>query len=83
MIHQRGVVVPDGRGRVEQRCQQILLDVADFRCVLLHAVHDKVDMLAVELQKPGLHNLMGEVAASYPCIFPLGTDSMFSRIKAR
>lgn len=44
------VVADSGRG-IEKGCFQILLDVADFGCVLPHTVKHKADMLAVQLHK--------------------------------
>ena len=45
------VVVADcGRG-IEKGGFQILLDVADFRCVLPHTVKHKADMFAVQFHK--------------------------------
>ena len=51
MRNQSGVIAVHRARRVEQHCQQILPDVANPRCVLLQAVHDEADMLAVQLQQ--------------------------------
>ena len=48
---QRCVIAVHRAWRVEQRSQQILPDVPNSRCVLLQAVHDETDMLAVQLQQ--------------------------------
>ena len=45
--------------------------------ILPHAVHHKADVIAVQFQKPGLHDFMGEVAASYPCELSLGADRLY------
>ncbi len=37
------IIAHSGRG-IEKGCFQILLDVAVFRCVLLHTVKHKVDV---------------------------------------
>ena len=44
VIYQRGVVAADGSGRVPERCQQILPDVADFGGVFFQTVKDKLDI---------------------------------------
>ena len=56
VIDLRGVVVVDGGGCVKQHRQQVLLHVANFRGIFLQTVHDKLDMGAVQLQKPGTHS---------------------------
>ena len=80
MIDLRGVVVVDGGGCVKQHRQQVLLHVANFRGIFLQTVHDKLDMGAVQLQKPGTHDLVREVAASDPGGFSLGTDGLHHQL---
>ena len=57
------IIADSGRG-VEKGCFQILLDVADFRGVLFHAVKDKFNVAAVQLQKFSLYQLGGVIVAS-------------------
>ena len=57
MCHQRGVIAVHRTWRVEQRSQQILPDIPNPRCVLLQAVHNETDMLAVQLQQLRPHDL--------------------------
>ena len=57
MCHQRRVIAVHRAWRVEQRSQQILPDIPNPRCVLLQAVHDETDMLAVQLQQLRPHDL--------------------------
>ena len=52
-----GIVAVDTDRRIVKRGQQVLPDIADLGGVLFEAVKDKSDMLRVELQKPGLHDL--------------------------
>ena len=51
MRDQSGVIAVHRTWRVEQRSQQILPDIPNPRCVLLQAVRDETDMLAVQLQQ--------------------------------
>ena len=57
MRHQCRVIAVHRTWRVEQRGQQILPDVPNPCCVLLQAVHDETDMLAVQLQQLRPHDL--------------------------
>ena len=57
MHHQRRVVAVHCAWRVEQHCQQILPDIPNPCCVLLQAVHDEADMLAVQLRQLRRHDL--------------------------
>ena len=61
--------------RIEQHSQQVLLHVADLGGVVVQALHDKLDVAAVQLQKPGADYFMGKVTASDPGGFPFGADS--------
>ena len=54
MLHQGRIVAVDGDWGIIQRRQQIFLDVADIGGVVLHAVHDILNMRTVQLQEPGL-----------------------------
>ena len=63
MRHQRSVIAVHRTCRVEQHGQQILPDIPNPRCVLLQAVHDKADMLAVQLQQLRPHDLSRVVIA--------------------
>ena len=57
MRHQCRVIAAHRTWRVEQRSQQILPDIPNPCCVLLQAVHDETDMLAVQLQQLRPHDL--------------------------
>ena len=63
MCHQRRVIAVHRAWRVEQRSQQILPDAPNPRCILLQAVHDKADMLTVQLQQLRPYNLRWVVIA--------------------
>ena len=54
-------MVAHGGGRVEQHRQKVLFHVPYLGGVLLQAVHDKLDVGAVQLQEAGTHHLIGEV----------------------
>ena len=75
-----GVVITDGGGRIEQHCKQILFHIADLCGVFLHTVHDKSDMLAIQLQEPGAHDFMGKVAASDPSGLTLGANGLHHQL---
>ena len=57
MRDQSSVIAVHRAWRIEQRSQQILPDVPNPRCVLLQAVRDETDMLAVQLQQLRPHDL--------------------------
>ena len=57
MRDQSGVIAVHRAWCIEQCCQQILSDVPNPRCVLLQAVHNETDMLAVQLQQLRPHDL--------------------------
>ena len=63
VCHQRCVIAVHCAWRIEQRCQQILPDILNPRCILLQAVHDKVDMFTVQLQQLRPHDLSWVVIA--------------------
>ena len=56
MCHQRGVIAVHRAWCIKQHRQQILPDISNPCCVLLQAVHDKADMLAVQLQQLRPHD---------------------------
>ena len=74
------VVVADGGGRVEQHGQQVLLHVADFGGVVVQALHDELDVGAVQLQEPGPHHLMGEVRPGNPGGLASGADRFHDQL---
>ena len=76
MMNQRCVVAVDSDGSIVQRGQQILLDIADLRCVLLEAGNHELDMMGVQLQKPGTDNLCRVVAASHSDILLGGANGV-------
>src|SRR5699024_6697692 len=74
------VVVVHGGGRVEQHGQQVLLHVADFGGVVVQALHDELDVGAVQLQEPGPHHLMGEVRPGNAGGLASGTDRLHDQL---
>ena len=63
MRYQRRVIAVHRAWCVEQRSQQILPDIPNPCCILLQAVHDEADMLAVQLQQLCPHDLSRVVIA--------------------
>ena len=57
MLHQGRIVAVDGGRGVIQRRQKVFLDIADIGGVVLHTVHDILNMGTVQLHKPGLYHL--------------------------
>lgn len=57
MVDEGGIVAADGAGRVEQRRQQVFLDVADVGGVLLQAVKDVLDVGGGNGQNQGVSNI--------------------------
>ena len=51
MCHQRGVIAVHRAWCVEQHRQQILPDIPNPCCILFQAVHNKTDMLTIQLQQ--------------------------------
>ena len=49
MLHQGRIVAVDGGRGVIQRRQKVFLDIADIGGVVLHAVHDILNMGVVQL----------------------------------
>ena len=74
MIYECCVVIADGGWGVEQCRQQVLLNVPHLRCVLLHTLQDKLDVIAVQFQKAGAHNFVRKIRADHPGDFPFGAD---------
>ena len=73
--HKGRIVTVDGAGGVEQHGPQVLLDVTDFGGVILQAVHDKLDVMAVQFQKLGLDQLCRIIVPGNPDGLAAGTDS--------
>lgn len=63
MLHQRGIVAPDGEGSIVQGCQQIFLDITNPGGILFHTGHDVLDMGTVQFQEPGLDHLCRKIVA--------------------
>ena len=63
MRDQSSVIAVHRTWCIEQRSQQILPDIPNPRCVLLQAVRDETDMLAVQLQQLRPHDLSRVVIA--------------------
>jgi len=59
MPHHRIIVTVHGRRRVEQRRQQIPLDVADIAAALFKAGEDVLDVQAVDLHEALPHKRSG------------------------
>lgn len=57
VVDEGGIVAADGAGRVEQRRQQVFLDIADVGGVLLQAVKDVLDVGGRDAQQLLLHHL--------------------------
>ena len=74
MIYECCVVIADGGWGIEQYRQQVLLDVPYLGRVFLHAFQNELNVLAVQLQKTGAHDLVREVRAGYPGDLSFGTD---------
>ena len=55
--HKGRIVAVDGAGRIKKHGPQVLLDVADFGSVISQAVHDELDVMAVQLQEFRLDQL--------------------------
>ena len=57
VLHQGRIIAVDGGRGVIQRRQKVFLDIADIGGVVLHAVHDILNMRTVQLHKTGLYYL--------------------------
>ena len=80
MIDPRGIVVLDGGGSIVQHSQQVLLHVADLRCILLEAVEHKLDMLPFQLQQPGFDHRLGKIVPGHTDGFPSGADGLHHQL---
>ena len=69
-----GIIVINGGRCVEQNRPQILLDVADFACVLLHAAQNEFNVRMVKLQKLRFDKLGMVVIAGYAQRLSCGAD---------
>ena len=74
------VVVVHGGGRVEQHGQQVLLHVADLGGVVVQALHDELDVGAVQLQKPRPNDLVGKVRPGDPGGLAPGADRFHDQL---
>ena len=79
------VVIVHGGRRVEQHGQQVLLHVADFGGVVVQALHDELDVGAVQLQEPGPHHLVGKSAPAMRVVLRLAqtVSTISSTISSR
>ena len=75
MVDKGGVIAVNGVGCVEKYRFQILLDVADFRGVLFHAVKDKFNVAAVELHKLCFDKLCRIIVPGDTDCLSFGADS--------
>ena len=73
--HKGRIVAVDGAGCVEKHGPQVLLDVADFGGVVPQAVHDELNVMAVQFQKLGLNQLCRIIVPGNPDGLAAGTDS--------
>ena len=65
------VVVADGGGCVEQHGQQVLLHVADLGGVVVQALHDELDVGAVQLKNRDLTTSWGKSAPAIRVVLRL------------
>ena len=75
MVDKGGVIAVNGVGCVEKYRFQILLDVADFRGVLFHAVKDKFNVAAVEFHKLCFDKLCRIIVPGDTDCLSFGADS--------
>ena len=75
MVDKGGVIAVNGVGCVEKYRFQILLDVADFRGVLFHAVKDKFNVAAVQLHKLCFDKLCRIIVPGDTNCLSFGADS--------
>ena len=78
--HLRVVVIAHCRGRVEQRGQQIFLDVADAARVLLKTAEDVLDVHAVDLAHPLSDQLGGILRPGNRDCFPAGAEDFHHQL---
>ena len=74
VIYTRRIVTADRRRRIIKRGQQVLLDISDFRGILLKAIQHHPDMLRIQFEQTGPDNLMAKVTSGNPGILSPGTD---------
>ncbi len=55
MIDLRPVIVVDGRGRVEKRCEHISFDISDFARMPVQRVENILDMRRGDFEQPALY----------------------------
>ena len=72
--HKGRIVAVDGAGGVEQHGPQVLLDVADFGGVIPQAVHDELNVMAVQLQEFRFNQLCRIIVPGNPDGLAAGTD---------
>ena len=70
MAHKACIILADGHRRIEQRRQGISPDIAYQCCVPVKAVHDILDMPAVQLQKAALYHLRTHIPLVDAYAFP-------------
>ena len=78
--HLRVVVIAHCRGRVEQRGQQIFLDVADAARVLLKTAEDVLDVHTVDLAHPLSDQLGGILRPGNRDCFPAGAEDFHHQL---
>ena len=78
--HLSVVVIAHRRGRVEQRGQQIFLDVADAARVLLKTAKDVLDVHTVDLAHPLLDQFGGILRPGYRDRFPAGAEDFHHQL---
>ena len=67
-----GLIIRTDRSRsIVQGCQQVLLDVADIRCILFQAIHYVLDMGRIQFGDLALHHISRLIIPGYTDIFPL------------
>ena len=64
--HKGRIVAVDGAGGVKQHGPQVLLDVSDFGGVVPQAVHDELNVMAVQLQEFRIDNLCRVIVPGHP-----------------
>ena len=81
--HKGRIVAVDGAGGVEQHGPQVLLDVADFGGVIPQAVHDELDVMAVQLQELRLDQLCRVIVPDDQLSLAIGKEGQNARLAAR
>ena len=49
VVYKCRIIAADRSGCIVEDGQKVLLDIANLRCVLFHAIQDELDMLRIEL----------------------------------